>query len=343
VAEAELLRRREAEEAEEEDRRRKQQREAEAAAAAASAAAASTAAAAAAAAAAAEEEEARRRKREAEEAERAKLAAQRASAKAAEEERKRRQREEDEAETKAATATMKVQRAQAEKRLERTVGLPPRERVAEPQEALLAALTRPAKPEPPPKKKTGPCDKCDGPHHEDDCPHFKGKAREKHKDAWDKYSKDGKGSGEEAAEEEPVIIPRARVVPQPGDGSCLFHSLSYGLRTSSAEALRAKIADFIAEHPDAVVADNPLKDWVLWDAGTDVKTYANSMRAGSRWGGAVEIAVCALIHEVPVHVYERVPKGFARISAFGAPGPPSSKAVNVTYGGRVHYDALEIP
>jgi len=123
----------------------------------------------------------------------------------------------------------------------------------------------------------------------------------------------------------------------------LFHSLAYGLgRPSEASALRAQVADYIAENPELLIGGNPVKDWVLWDSGLDVKAYAKTMRSGSRWGGAVEIAVCAQLSRVPVHVYERGAKGFTRISAFDAPGASEgNRVVNVHYGGRVHYDALE--
>mmetsp|Transcript_35827 Transcript_35827/g.94118 ORF Transcript_35827/g.94118 Transcript_35827/m.94118 type:complete len:251 (-) Transcript_35827:791-1543(-) len=64
--------------------------------------------------------------------------------------------------------------------------LPERASIAEPQQALLNALcTRAAEAPPAPAlPSTGPCDKCDGPHATDSCPHFQGK-RDDHKDAWD--------------------------------------------------------------------------------------------------------------------------------------------------------------
>jgi len=207
--------------------------------------------------------------------------------------------------------------------------------VAEPQKALLAVL---AKPKAPAKSGTGPCDKCDGPHDTDACPHFK-KSRDKHKDAWDRYGKDGAGADGGAGQH---VVRSAKVVSQPGDGSCLFHSLAYGLRFSSAGKLRAEIADYIAANPTAEVADNPIKDWVLWDSGLDTTSYARSMRAGSRWGGAVELAICAKVHRVRVDVYERSRAGFVRISSFEGDGGPGAGTVNLLYGGRVHYDALQL-
>eukprot|EP00929_Paragymnodinium_shiwhaense_P078254 TRINITY_DN4052_c0_g1_i1.p1 TRINITY_DN4052_c0_g1~~TRINITY_DN4052_c0_g1_i1.p1 ORF type:complete len:488 (-),score=152.03 TRINITY_DN4052_c0_g1_i1:92-1555(-) len=304
------------------------------------AAAAAAACAAASAAAAAEAEEAARKKTLADAEAKKKAAAAAEAAAAAAAEAKQKAAEEAERQKKV-EEELKAQRKVVEKELEKAVGLPPREKIADPQQALLQALTQ-AFSQPPKveKKKTGPCDKCDGPHHEDDCPYFK-KKREEHKDAWDKYGKEGGGEDEGDGK---VVVKNAKLVPQPGDGSCLFHSLAYGLRSISADALRAEIADYIASHPETSVAGNPIKDWVLWDSGTDVKTYAGTMRSGSRWGGAVELAVCAQLKSVCVHVYERGSRGFARISAFGDAASSGSgrRIVNLHYGGRVHYDALEL-
>merc|ERR1712137_751654 len=112
-----------------------------------------------------------------------------------------------------AEARAKAEIVAVSQRLEKTSGLPPRDTLKDPQQALLKALTRPAN-APPPKKKGGPCDKCDGPHHEDDCPHFKGKSRVKHNDAWDRYGK-GKSASNDGGRQ--VILRSARIIPQPGD------------------------------------------------------------------------------------------------------------------------------
>ncbi|CAE8625360.1 unnamed protein product [Polarella glacialis] len=282
--------------------------------------------------------EAERKQREATEAERKRREAEEA-------ERDRRKRDEEEAERRR-MGELVGERRQAEKSLQQSTGLPPREQVKEPQKALMAALMS-AKPKSQAPKKKGPCDKCDGPHHADDCPHFK-KQRDKHKDAWDKKGKTGDAAADGLGNDVPHILRSAKVVRQPGDGSCLFHSLAYGLslvggKSADAERLRAEIADFIASHPEVEVADNPIKDWVLWDSGLDTASYARSMRAGSRWGGAVELAVCAKMRRVCVDVYEQGRGGFVRISSFGESSEASreAKAVNLLYGGRVHYDALQ--
>mmetsp|Transcript_122859 Transcript_122859/g.342368 ORF Transcript_122859/g.342368 Transcript_122859/m.342368 type:complete len:558 (-) Transcript_122859:141-1814(-) len=179
------------------------------------------------------------------------------------------------------------------------------------------------------------CDKCDGPHETDSCPHFS-KPREKHKDAWSMLGKAGKGG--RLPEDDVPIVRSARVVSQPGDGSCLFHSLSYGLTgRSSGQALRREIADFIARNPDLEIGDNALRDWISYDSGGNVQSYARQM-AGGTWGGAIEMAAFTQMKSVNVHVYEKCSGGYRRISAFAIPN--ARKTVSVLYQGRAHYDAL---
>jgi hypothetical protein len=80
------------------------------------------------------------------------------------------------------------------------------------------------------------CDKCDGKHLTDNCPYYK-KPRDNHPDAQRGNKKLGGQSNLPGA-----LIRSARVVRQPGDGSCLFHSMSYGLRDgSSASSLRREV------------------------------------------------------------------------------------------------------
>lgn len=213
--------------------------------------------------------------------------------------------------------------------LEESTGLPPREKAKEPQRALLAALA-PAAPAAP--KSKGPCDKCDGPHPSDECPHFK-KPRDEHKDAHENYQKTGSSLKVEVVT---LQASEVRVLPQPGDGSCLFHSLNHGLKGPGATALRAELADYVAAHPLELVSGNPISDWLLWETGEGPEAYARSMRNGSRWGGAIEIALCAQLHQALIEIFERRGDHFVRIAAFG-----QGSRLRLLYGGRVHYDALE--
>lgn len=113
------------------------------------------------------------------------------------------------------------------------------------------------------------CDKCDGKHETDDCPYYK-KNREKHPDA----QKSGKHIGGSSLLPG-AFISNARVVRQPGDGSCLFHSMSYGLRNGqSASKLRSEVCSFIQQNPNMKISDTPLKDWIKWDSGRSCSEYA---------------------------------------------------------------------
>jgi len=223
--------------------------------------------------------------------------------------------------------------------------LPPRAEVKDPQHTLLLALCSlpcaSGAPEPVNKPEdNGPCDKCDGKHATDRCPYFS-KARDKHQDAWLHYDKPD--NSKDSAEGGVVILRSACVVRQPGDGSCLFHSLAHGIG-GSASGLRHELATFAESQSDVAISGTALRDWIQWDCGLSPEDYAKRMRGDGRWGGAIEIAIFCHIKLVSVHVYESYSQGsFKRISVFSAASASSTgKIVNVLYGGRVHYDALEI-
>ena len=178
------------------------------------------------------------------------------------------------------------------------------------------------------------CDKCDGAHPTDSCPWFK-RPRERHPDANPATGRKQLG-GSGVVE----ILRSARVVRQPGDGSCLFHSLSYGLRDgSAAHALRRQVASFIEANPELTISDSPLRDWVNWDSGQSVSSYCRRMAQGGVWGGGIEMAAVSHLKRVNVFVYQSIGGGFKRISSFEV--PHATKVVRVLYGGGVHYDALD--
>jgi len=185
------------------------------------------------------------------------------------------------------------------------------------------------------------CDACDGAHITSECPIFKGKKRDSHKDAQ-------KGKGPQIGGDGGSFTLRsARVVRQPGDGSCLFHSMAYGLGGTSASSLRREIADWIAANPRLEIAETPVSDWVRWDSSWCVAQspttalhlhlyhpyhstrsppmsnalrvlYTRSPRLGgsracssvatyarrmrvSGWGGGIEMAACSLLKGVNIH------------------------------------------
>lgn len=145
----------------------------------------------------------------------------------------------------------------------------------------------------------------------------------------------------------------ARVRTAPGDGSCLFHALIFGLHAFAFGApadhveLRRMLTDWLEENPEATVSGLPLRVWLAYDtAGRSVASYCAQMRGpGAAWGGGIEMAVYARLLGVAVHVYIRAPGGFRCISCFDAPAaaPPGSGggATSVLFDGHSHYDILD--
>jgi|ERR1712216_146025 len=141
------------------------------------------------------------------------------------------------------------------------------------------------------------CDRCDGPHPSKQCPIFK-KPREQHPDALQRTPVQ---MGDQTAK---GFLPSAKVFHQPGDGSCLYHSLTFGLQQGSASALRRELARWVSSNPHLKISDTPLHEWVRWDAQCSVQQYAQKMARGG-WGGGIEMMACSRLRHVDIHVYER--------------------------------------
>ena len=122
----------------------------------------------------------------------------------------------------------------------------------------------------------------------------------------------------------------------------MARSLAYGLGGGvSARTLRRELAAFVAANPTLTIADSPLSDWVQWDSGSSVKSYAKRQSVGG-WGGGIEMACCSRLKKVNIHVWERprfsLRGGYKRISCFDCKG--ATAIVNIIYQGGVHYDAI---
>ena len=183
------------------------------------------------------------------------------------------------------------------------------------------------------------CDRCDGKHETKDCPYYR-KARDKHPDAQRRTKINGHISTLPGTWLKSMNI---KIYRQPGDGSCLFHSMSHGLNDgSTASSLRKEICKYIISNPNIKICDTPLKNWIRWDTNSNIVEYVKKMYRGS-WGGGIEMACVSNIKKVNIHVYQYCPKGYKRISAFDYPiEPEKRKIVRVLYQGRCHYDALKI-
>merc|ERR1712194_621621 len=91
-----------------------------------------------------------------------------------------------------------------------------------------------------------------------------------------------------------LVVRDARMVRQPGDGSCLFHSLCYGLklngggRGQEAKQLRQDPARFIAKNPQLEISGDTLEEWIKWTRKPQCETTQTEWQllAGaeaSRW------------------------------------------------------------
>ena len=165
------------------------------------------------------------------------------------------------------------------------------------------AAMKPSAPTPAAAASPACCEKCDGPHATTACPHFR-KERGAHPD--EQRSASGRSIYDAGSTDARFVLRNARVARQPGDGSCLFHSLAFTSRLGSARYVRQMIAKFIVRHPKLNIADSPLSDWIKWESGAGVKRYAAQMSHGGVWGGGIEMAVFSRLAKMNVHVYERM-------------------------------------
>ena len=153
----------------------------------------------------------------------------------------------------------------------------------------------------PARDEAGKCDACDGDHDTAACPVYR-RPREAHADAVrSSPAARRKTLGEDSR---PVFLRAAHVERQPGDGSCLYHSLCFGLglfEGGAAAALRRELASWMARNADTELAGSPLREWVLWDSGCSVEAYAARMQRWGEWGGALEMALFARLKSCNVH------------------------------------------
>ena len=157
----------------------------------------------------------------------------------------------------------------------------------------------------------------------------------------------------------PVIV-QGTVVPQPQDGNCTFHALSFGLRRAgvaggvTAPQLRQQLASWVSAKSEDTVQGTSVRNWVSMSAGASITAYVASMRRTRSeqraWGGDIEMMACVRLHRVRVWVWERVGQAlFERTCCFAGPGSDEDVltqtqlecTVHVLYVGRAHYDAFQ--
>jgi sentrin-specific protease 1 len=186
------------------------------------------------------------------------------------------------------------------------------------------------------------CDRCGKSHESSQCPHFRHErldhpdAQVKLFDMGDTSSSTLPGSLYDSAEVE--------VVQQPPDGSCLLHSISYGLEDgTSARVLREECCNFIRLSGESfTVNGNSLSQWIFWDCGRTCEGYVEDVQKPTTWCGGIEMACISHLRKCSIHVYKKNEEGkFMRITAFSY-GQGKGKTIRVLYKGNNHYDALKV-
>ena len=116
------------------------------------------------------------------------------------------------------------------------------------------------------------------------------------------------------------VLRNATVLPQPGDGHCLFHTLAAGLQAFGVQlaglALRRELAFWLRRHAMEIVAGTTFQEWIAHDSDVSVDAYCTQMCCTRTWGGGIELAAFAQCQHTNVHVFERRGTEFRRISFF---------------------------
>lgn len=137
------------------------------------------------------------------------------------------------------------------------------------------------------------------------------------------------------------------VIGIPGDGRCLFRSVSRGacLRSGKpppTESVQRELADDLR----ARVADEFIKrrEETEWFIEGDFDTYISHIRKPHVWGGEPELFIASHVLQMPitVYMYDKEAGGLISIAEYGQEYGKENP-IRVLYHGFGHYDALEIP
>ncbi len=146
--------------------------------------------------------------------------------------------------------------------------------------------------------------KCAQAHATASCPFFNCIDRSTHHDAQydDRYWKENR------AKQGNAVLQDGDVVKQPGDGSCVFHSLASGLSrlgiVLTGKQLRNEVAVWMPAHVTTVLVGSTLEDWILTDLKMSVAAHANDI-SNDAWGGSIEMVVVAYMFKSEIRVFER--------------------------------------
>lgn len=154
-----------------------------------------------------------------------------------------------------------------------------------------------------------------------------------------------------------VFLSSARVIRQPADNSCLYHSLSYCLAAedlienvyshNDGFQLRTSVNTFIRDNGNVNINLAPEVRTSITEAvhmeGYSCQTYSQLMSNTNEWGGVIEIATVAEMFAVNICIYipvhnSRLYKwlGTFRCSSCDA----DTTDIYILYKGQNHYDSL---
>ena len=184
------------------------------------------------------------------------------------------------------------------------------------------------------------CDKCDGKHSSEACPHYRN-GRLDHPDAKTKTTTMGKLCKQAAEEDkqEDVFVSGAAEVAQDGDGWCLYNSMGCALLEEPA-VVNEGIMLFIEDNSHIEFNGTALSVWLAGDSGLTPQAYARKHRRRGAWGGGIEMAVCAHVKQRKVRVWERCDGGHRLLASFGE--GDDNTAINLVYVFTMHFDFLSL-
>lgn len=103
------------------------------------------------------------------------------------------------------------------------------------------------------------------------------------------------------------MLKKAIATNVPGDGSCLFHAISYPIKGLTGLSLKEITANIIERHPEEFLHGVSVLEWIQWDNeapfSISAETYAKKLRGGL-WGGALEMTIIASILNINIFVYK---------------------------------------
>ena len=183
------------------------------------------------------------------------------------------------------------------------------------------------------------CDRCGGAHHTSACPNYS-QPRYTHKDAQRPTPTERRALSHSTTYRLRLI--NARIIRQPGDGTCLYYTLRHGagLRITSHQ-LRQQLADFVSTNLDLHIHGSTYRQHIYWETNLDPQHYVRNIRQAG-WGGAIELSAFSQHYHTTILVYEpappEAPYQFTRIAQYGSFN--TTRLIRVLYSGRSHYDLL---